>query len=85
MFTLNSDCAPGMQPHRCYLHWRQLRGYTVGLSYNFESPRVGNEAFHQSFASALSFANLLQAALAIASSLRHCGKTFQTRLECSGE
>ncbi|CAE7383406.1 LIP [Symbiodinium pilosum] len=32
------------------MYMLQLRGYTVGLSYNFESPRVGNEAFHQSFA-----------------------------------
>ena len=28
---------------------RQLRGYSVGLSYNFESPRVGNDAFHDAF------------------------------------
>lgn len=29
---------------------RQLRGYSVGLSYNFESPRIGNDAFHDAFA-----------------------------------
>ncbi|CAE7744256.1 LIP, partial [Symbiodinium necroappetens] len=31
------------------MYMLQLRGYSVGLSYNFESPRVGNEAFHDAF------------------------------------
>jgi len=32
------------------MYMLQLRGYSVGLSYNFESPRVGNDAFHDAFA-----------------------------------
>lgn len=33
---------------------RQLRGYSVGLSYNFASPRVGNDAYHDAFATCAS-------------------------------
>jgi len=32
------------------MYMLQLRGYSVGLSYNFASPRVGNDAFHDVFA-----------------------------------
>mmetsp|Transcript_18642 Transcript_18642/g.44148 ORF Transcript_18642/g.44148 Transcript_18642/m.44148 type:complete len:497 (-) Transcript_18642:65-1555(-) len=33
------------------MYMLQLRGYSVGLSYNFESPRVGNDVFKDAFAS----------------------------------
>eukprot|EP00435_Cladocopium_sp_Y103_P011920 s3786_g3.t1 len=32
------------------MYMLQLRGYSVGLSYNFASPRIGNDAFHDAFA-----------------------------------
>ncbi|CAK9073775.1 Mono- and diacylglycerol lipase (MDGL), partial [Durusdinium trenchii] len=32
------------------MYMLQLRGYSVGLSYNFASPRVGNDAYHDAFA-----------------------------------
>eukprot|EP00931_Biecheleriopsis_adriatica_P047494 TRINITY_DN27387_c0_g3_i1.p1 TRINITY_DN27387_c0_g3~~TRINITY_DN27387_c0_g3_i1.p1 ORF type:complete len:513 (+),score=65.62 TRINITY_DN27387_c0_g3_i1:49-1539(+) len=60
---LDSGCVPGGPRGRVLLtghslgaavatiamYTLQAQGYSVGLSYNFESPRVGNDAFQSSF------------------------------------